>query len=363
MIDHKNGSQRDCPYASVLDPLLRTVRGNDPKSEAGTLHRIERSYQFAERRHRGRKCENGAPYITHALAVTVILAELGLDPAALMAGLLHGTVEGTEYGLDQLRRDFGDQVARLVDGLTKLDEVKVGDAAQAETVRKMIAATTEDPRVLVIKLADRLHYMRTMRTTLTMHYLKREKQAREALEVYAPLAHRIGMSTIKWELEDHAFAILHPQKYDETVRLVTERVPKCNEYLALVTDEVRQELRAAHIKATVAARSKHYYSVYEKMSVRGWEFEEIQDLVGIRILVDADRDCYAALGTVHARWNTVPGWFRDYIAMPKANMYQSLHTTVIGPCGKPIEVQIRTFAMHRRAEYGSAAHWKYKGTP
>ncbi len=356
MTDHRNGSQRGCPYASVLDPLLRTVHGNDPESEAATLHRIERSYQFAERRHRGRKCENGAPYITHALAVTVILAELGLDSAALMAGLLHGTVKDTEYCYEQLRRDFGDQVAGLVDGLTKLDEVEFGEAAQAETVRKMIAATTEDPRVLVIKLADRLHCMRTMR------YLKCEKQAREALEIYAPLAHRIGMSTIKRELEDHAFAILCPEKYDEIVRLVAERVPKRDEYLALVTDEVQQALRAAHIEATVAGRAKHYYSVYEKMIVRGWDFEEIYDLVGIRVLVDTDRDCYAALATVHARWNTVPGWFKDYIAMPKVNMYQSLHTTVIGPDGKPIEVQIRTFDMHRRAEYGIAAHWKYKGT-
>ncbi|MEV4919067.1 bifunctional (p)ppGpp synthetase/guanosine-3',5'-bis(diphosphate) 3'-pyrophosphohydrolase [Streptomyces tirandamycinicus] len=351
------GVQRSSPYNPVLEPLLRIVRGNDPKTETATLRQIERAYQVAERWHRGQKRKSGDPYITHPLAVTTILAELGMDPATLMAGLLHDTVEDTEYGLDTLRRDFGDQVALLVDGVTKLDKVKFGEAAQAETVRKMVVAMAKDPRVLVIKLADRLHNMRTMR------YLKREKQekkARETLEIYAPLAHRLGMNTIKWELEDLAFAILYPKMYDEIVRLVAERAPKRDEYLAIVTDEVQSDLRAARIKATVTGRPKHYYSVYQKMIVRGRDFAEIYDLVGIRVLVDTVRDCYAALGTVHARWNPVPGRFKDYIAMPKFNMYQSLHTTVIGPSGKPVELQIRTFDMHRRAEYGIAAHWKYK---
>ncbi|MER6090513.1 RelA/SpoT family protein [Streptomyces bluensis] len=351
------GVQRSNPYNPVLEPLLRIVRSNDPKIETSTLRQIERAYQVAERWHRGQKRKSGDPYITHPLAVTTILAELGMDPATLMAGLLHDTVEDTEYGLDQLRRDFGDQVALLVDGVTKLDKVKFGEAAQAETVRKMVVAMAKDPRVLVIKLADRLHNMRTMR------YLKREKQekkARETLEIYAPLAHRLGMNTIKWELEDLAFAILYPKMYDEIVRLVAERAPKRDEYLAIVTDEVQSDLRAARIKATVTGRPKHYYSVYQKMIVRGRDFAEIYDLVGIRVLVDTVRDCYAALGTVHARWNPVPGRFKDYIAMPKFNMYQSLHTTVIGPNGKPVELQIRTFDMHRRAEYGIAAHWKYK---
>ncbi|MFI7414416.1 GTP pyrophosphokinase [Streptomyces sp. NPDC049627] len=351
------GVQRSNPYNPVLEPLLRIVRSNDPKIETSTLRQIERAYQVAERWHRGQKRKSGDPYITHPLAVTTILAELGMDPATLMAGLLHDTVEDTEYGLDQLRRDFGDSVALLVDGVTKLDKVKFGEAAQAETVRKMVVAMAKDPRVLVIKLADRLHNMRTMR------YLKREKQekkARETLEIYAPLAHRLGMNTIKWELEDLAFAILYPKMYDEIVRLVAERAPKRDEYLAIVTDEVQQDLRAARIKATVTGRPKHYYSVYQKMIVRGRDFAEIYDLVGIRVLVDTVRDCYAALGTVHARWNPVPGRFKDYIAMPKFNMYQSLHTTVIGPNGKPVELQIRTFDMHRRAEYGIAAHWKYK---
>ncbi|MFD5449100.1 GTP pyrophosphokinase [Streptomyces sp. NPDC127100] len=351
------GVQRANPYNPVLEPLLRIVRGNDPKIETATLRQIERAYQVAERWHRGQKRKSGDPYITHPLAVTTILAELGMDPATLMAGLLHDTVEDTEYGLEDLRRDFGDVVALLVDGVTKLDKVKFGEAAQAETVRKMVVAMAKDPRVLVIKLADRLHNMRTMR------YLKREKQekkARETLEIYAPLAHRLGMNTIKWELEDLAFAILYPKMYDEIVRLVAERAPKRDEYLAIVTDEVQQDLRAARIKATVTGRPKHYYSVYQKMIVRGRDFAEIYDLVGIRVLVDTVRDCYAALGTVHARWNPVPGRFKDYIAMPKFNMYQSLHTTVIGPNGKPVELQIRTFDMHRRAEYGIAAHWKYK---
>ncbi|MET9376856.1 RelA/SpoT family protein [Streptomyces sp. NPDC003035] len=351
------GVQRSSPYNPVLEPLLRIVRSNDPKIETATLRQIERAYQVAERWHRGQKRKSGDPYITHPLAVTTILAELGMDPATLMAGLLHDTVEDTEYGLEQLRRDFGDQVALLVDGVTKLDKVKFGEAAQAETVRKMVVAMAKDPRVLVIKLADRLHNMRTMR------YLKREKQekkARETLEIYAPLAHRLGMNTIKWELEDLAFAILYPKMYDEIVRLVAERAPKRDEYLAIVTDEVQSDLRAARIKATVTGRPKHYYSVYQKMIVRGRDFAEIYDLVGIRVLVDTVRDCYAALGTVHARWNPVPGRFKDYIAMPKFNMYQSLHTTVIGPNGKPVELQIRTFDMHRRAEYGIAAHWKYK---
>ncbi|MFE4862469.1 RelA/SpoT family protein [Streptomyces sp. NPDC056670] len=351
------GVQRSSAYNPVLEPLLRIVRGNDPKIETATLRQVEQAYQVAERWHRGQKRKSGDPYITHPLAVTTILAELGMDPATLMAGLLHDTVEDTEYGLDTLRRDFGDQVALLVDGVTKLDRVQFGDAAQAETVRKMVVAMAKDPRVLVIKLADRLHNMRTMR------YLKREKQekkARETLEIYAPLAHRLGMNTIKWELEDLAFAILYPKMYDEIVRLVAERAPKRDEYLAIVTDEVQSDLRAARIKATVTGRPKHYYSVYQKMIVRGRDFAEIYDLVGIRVLVDTVRDCYAALGTVHARWNPVPGRFKDYIAMPKFNMYQSLHTTVIGPNGKPVELQIRTFDMHRRAEYGIAAHWKYK---
>ena len=248
----------------------------------------------------------------------------------------------------------------LVDGVTKLDKVKYGESAQAETIRKMVVAMAKDIRVLVIKLADRLHNMRTL------GFLRQEKQeriARETLEIYAPLAHRLGMNTIKWELEDLSFSTLHPKVYDEIVRLVAERAPSRDEYLASVIDQVHDDLRAAKVKATVTGRPKHYYSIYQKMIVRGREFGDIYDLVGIRVLVESVRDCYAALGVLHARWNPVPGRFKDYIAMPKFNMYQSLHTTVIGPQGKPVELQIRSFSMHRRAEYGIAAHWKYKEDP
>ncbi|MGH8938459.1 MAG: RelA/SpoT family protein, partial [Actinomycetes bacterium] len=309
---------------------------------------------------RGQLRKSGDPYITPPLAVTTILAELGMTPPTLCAALLHDTGEDTADTLDQLRVDFGDEVAALVDGVTKLDKVKYGESAQAETVRKMVVAMARDIRVLVIKLADRLHNMRTIR------YLRQEKQeqkARECLEIFAPLAHRLGMNTIKWELEDLSFATLYPKVYDEIVRLVTDRAPSRDDYLTGVTDHVMVDLKGAKIRAQVTGRPKHYYSIYQKMIVRGRDFAEIYDLVGIRVLVDSVRDCYAALGSIHARWNPVPGRFKDYIAMPKFNMYQSLHTTVIGPEGKPVELQIRTFAMHRRAEYGVAAHWKYKEDP
>jgi len=348
------GAPRPGGPSPVLEPLFRIVRASDPKADLRTL---EHAYQIAEKYHRGQRRKSGDPYITHPVAVTTILAELGMDIPTLCAGLLHDTVEDTDYSLDMLRRDFGDTVALLVDGVTKLDKVKLGEAAQAETVRKMVVAMARDIRVLVIKLADRLHNMRTMR------YMRREKQeqkSRETLEIYAPLAHRLGMNTIKWELEDLAFAILYPKMYDEIVHLVAERAPKREEFLAQVIDMVQGDLHGSRLKATVTGRPKHYYSVYQKMIVRGRDFTEIYDLVGIRVLVESVRDCYAALGTIHARWNPVPGRFKDYIAMPKFNMYQSLHTTVIGPQGKPVELQIRTYSMHRRAEYGVAAHWKYK---
>ncbi|MFM8895139.1 MAG: RelA/SpoT family protein, partial [Actinomycetales bacterium] len=263
----------------------------------------------------------------------------------------------TEYSLDALREDFGAEVASLVDGVTKLDRVKYGESSAAETVRKMVVAMAQDIRVLVIKLADRLHNMRTLRW---MPPEKQMKKARETLEIYAPLAHRLGMNTIKWELEDLAFATLHPKIYEEIVNLVGQRAPQRDRSLALVTKEIEEDLRAAKLKAEVTGRPKHYYSVYQKMIVRGRDFADIYDLVGVRILVENLRDCYAVLGVIHARWSPVPGRFKDFIAMPKFNMYQSLHTTVIGPGGKPVEVQIRTFDMHRAAEFGIAAHWRYK---
>lgn len=342
------------PGNPVLEPLFRAVRASHPKADLALL---ERAYVTAEKHHASQTRKSGDPYITHPLAVATILADIGMTEPTLVAALLHDTVEDTPYTLDELRRDFGDEVAALVDGVTKLDKVKYGDSAQAETIRKMIVAMSRDIRVLVIKLADRLHNMRTLR------YLKQEKQeriARETLEIFAPLAHRLGMNTLKWELEDLAFATLHPKMYDEIVRLVAERAPSRDSFLAQVIEQVEGDLRDAKIKAVVTGRPKHYYSIYQKMIVRGREFSDIYDLVGIRILVDSDRDCYAVLGVLHSRWNPVPGRFKDYVAMPKFNMYQSLHTTVIGIQGKPVELQIRTFSMHRRAEYGVAAHWKYK---
>jgi GTP pyrophosphokinase len=338
----------------VLEPLIKTLRNTHPKAD---VRLVERAYDVAAHHHRDQKRKSGDPYITHPLAVSTILAELGMNTETLCAALLHDTVEDTTYTLDQLRTDFGDVIAALVDGVTKLDKVKYGEAAQAETVRKMVVAMSRDIRVLVIKLADRLHNMRTLRY-LPRH--KQERKARETLEIFAPLAHRLGMNTLKWELEDLAFQTLYPKRFDEIARLVSERAPRRDVYLQDVIQHVSRDLREAKIKATVKGRPKHYYSIYQKMIARELSFEDIYDLVGIRVLVDTVRDCYAALGTIHARWNPVPGRFKDYIAMPKFNMYQSLHTTVIGPEGKPVELQIRTRAMHNRAEYGIAAHWKYK---
>jgi guanosine-3',5'-bis(diphosphate) 3'-pyrophosphohydrolase len=343
-------------HGAVLEPLIATHRAAHPKAD---IKSVQQGYETAERFHRGQLRKSGDPYITHPLAVATILAELGMDTTTLVAALLHDTVEDTGYTLEQLKIDFGAEVAHLVDGVTKLDRAKFGAAAEAETIRKMVVAMARDPRVLVIKLADRLHNMRTLR------FLPREKQerkSREVLEVLAPLAHRLGMNTVKWELEDLAFATLFPKRYDEIVRLVGERAPSRDVAIVEVTEKVQADLNAAKIKATVSGRPKHYYSIYQKMIVRGRDFTDIYDLVGIRIHVESVRDCYAALGVVHANWQPVPGRFKDFIAMPKFNMYQSLHTTVIGPEGKPVEMQIRSWAMHRTAEYGIAAHWKYKET-
>ncbi|NAZ87383.1 RelA/SpoT family protein [Kineococcus sp. T90] len=351
------GQHRQSNVSPVLEPLLRTVRVTHPKAD---LSVVERAFDRAENAHDGQRRKSGDPYITHPVAVATILAELGMTPSTLAAALLHDTVEDTDYSLEDLRREFGDEIAQLVDGVTKLDKVTYGEAAQSETVRKMIVAMAKDIRVLVIKLADRLHNARTWRYVPAA---SAEKKARETLEIYAPLAHRLGMNTIKWELEDLAFATVYPKRFDEIVRLVADRAPAREEYLAGVRGQIEEDLKSARVRATVTGRPKHYYSIYQKMIVRGRDFAEIYDLVGVRVLVDSVRDCYAVLGALHARWNPVPGRFKDYIAMPKFNMYQSLHTTVIGPEGKPVEIQIRTFTMHRRAEYGVAAHWKYKDDP
>jgi GTP diphosphokinase / guanosine-3',5'-bis(diphosphate) 3'-diphosphatase len=348
------GAQRGLTINPVLEPLIKTVRGTHPKADVRV---VERAYETAAYWHRDQKRRSGDPYITHPLAVATILAELGMNTETICAALLHDTVEDTPYTLTELRGEFGEDVAALVDGVTKLDKVKYGESAEAETVRKMVVAMSRDIRVLVIKLADRLHNMRTLR------YLPREKQerkAREVLEIFAPLAHRLGMTKVKWELEDLAFATLYSKRFDEIVRLVSERSPRRDVFLEEVIQDVSHDLRDNKVKARVTGRPKHYYSIYQKMIARNVGFDDIYDLVGIRVLVDSVKDCYAALGIIHARWNPVPGRFKDYIAMPKFNMYQSLHTTVIGPGGKPVELQIRTWRMHQKAEYGVAAHWKYK---
>ena len=345
---------RSGPYASDINEIVRICKTNHPKAD---LTIIDKAFETAELAHRGQVRKSGEPYITHPIAVTRILAELGIGPVTLAASLLHDTVEDTDYDLGMLRRDFGDEVAMLVDGVTKLDKVKFGEDAQAETVRKMVVAMSKDIRVLVIKLADRLHNARTWQFVPAE---KARKKAQETLEIYAPLAHRLGINTLKWELEDLSFGVLYPKVYEEIVNLVKQRTPKRAEYIEAVIDAIEEDLRDNKIKGKVAGRPKQYYSIYQKMVVRGREFDDIYDLVGIRVLVNSVRDCYAVLGAVHARWNPVPGRFKDYIAMPKFNLYQSLHTTVIGPQGRAVEIQIRTHEMHQRAEYGVAAHWKYK---
>ena len=345
------GGKRSHPE---LEPLLRTLRRYHPKTDTRV---VERAYEVAAAQHQGQVRRSGEAYITHPLAVATILADLGMSGATLAAALLHDTVEDTGLSLDDLRAEFGDEVASLVDGVTKLDKVTYGQATAAETVRKMVVAMARDIRVLVIKLADRLHNMRTLRF---MPEDKQQVKARETLEIYAPLAHRLGMNAVKWELEDLAFATLYPKMYDEIVRLVGQRAPSRDQYLRRVIDELESDLRKGRVKALVTGRPKHYYSVYQKMVVRGRDFADIYDLVGVRILVDSVRDCYAVLGLIHSKWSPVPGRFKDFIAMPKFNMYQSLHTTVIGPDGRPVELQIRTHDMHRAAEYGVAAHWRYK---
>ncbi|MGH3682561.1 MAG: RelA/SpoT family protein, partial [Natronosporangium sp.] len=342
--------------SEVLNPVVAEHKLSHPKADVQLL---QRAFDVASRWHAGQFRKSGDPYITHPLAVAWILAGLGMDTITLVAALLHDTIEDTDYTLEQMRNDFGEEVALLVDGVTKLDAVKLGDAAKAETVRKMVVAMAKDPRVLVIKLADRLHNMRTL-TFLPRP--KQEQKAKEVLEILAPLAHRLGMNQLKWELEDLAFGTLFPKRFEEINRLIAEHQPQRDTQLRRVTQKVQADLRAAKIKADVVGRPKHLYSIYQKMIVRGRDFGDIYDLVGVRILVETVRDCYAALGVIHASWQPVPGRFKDYIAMPKFNMYQSLHTTVIGPAGKPVEMQIRSGAMDRTAEFGIAAHWKYKET-
>jgi GTP pyrophosphokinase len=337
--------------------VIRSLRTNHPKADVAL---VEKAFSIAEQAHSSQLRKSGEPYISHPVAVAQILADLGIGATTIAAALLHDTVEDTPYSIEKLRSDFGEEVSMLVDGVTKLDKIKFGDSAQAETVRKMVVAMSKDIRVLVIKLADRLHNARTWKYVSEQ---SAKRKAQETLEIYAPLAHRLGISTLKLELEDLSFEILYPKVYEEIVNLVTQRTPMREQYLDEVIGAIESDLKSERIKGKVAGRPKQYYSIYQKMVVRGREFDEIYDLVGIRVLVGSVRDCYAVLGAIHARWNPVPGRFKDYIAMPKFNLYQSLHTTVIGPTGKAIEIQIRTNDMHARAELGIAAHWKYKQGP
>lgn len=340
-----------------IEPLVRALRANHPKADVSL---IERAYATAEKAHRGQMRKSGEPYITHPVAVATILAEVGMTSPTLAAALLHDTVEDTDYSLEQLTADFGPAIAQLVDGVTKLDKIRYGERAQSETLRKMIIAMSRDIRVLLIKLADRLHNARTWRFVPVE---SAKKKARETLEIYAPLAHRLGMNMIKWELEERSFKILYPEIYEEIDHLVSERAPERDLYLREVIAQIEEDLRRSGTQGTVTGRPKNHYSIYQKMIVRNKAFDEIFDLVAVRVLVETVRDCYAVLGALHGRWNPIPGRFKDYIAMPKFNFYQSLHTTVIGPGGKPVEIQIRTYEMHEHAEHGVAAHWKYKQNP
>lgn len=338
--------------------LLKPLSDGLARTHPGfSISDLERAFTAANKAHSGQLRKSGEPYITHPVAVAQILTELGMDLPTIMAALLHDTVEDTTYSIEHIKREFGEEVTSLVDGVTKLDKLTYGPTAEAETLRKMVVAMSRDIRVLVIKLADRLHNARTW------EFIAREtaeRKARETLDIYAPLAHRLGMNAIKWELEDLSFKTLEPKKYEEIERLVSERSPARDSLTNEVVTAIDADLHTESINAKVSGRQKHFYSVYQKMVVRGREFNDIYDLVGIRILVESVRDCYGALGAIHARWSPVPGRFKDYIAMPKFNLYQSLHTTVMGPSGKAVEIQIRTFDMHARAEYGIAAHWKYK---
>ena len=342
--------------AHELAPLLAAYKRRHPK---GSVANINRAYDTSREAHRHQTRTTGEAYITHPVAVASVIADIGLDEASIIAALLHDAVEDTELTLADITQAFGDEVAAIVDGVTKLDRLQFDslEAQQAATMRKMLVAMARDLRVLIIKLADRLHNMRTLASSPQE---KQQRVAQETLDIYAPLAHRLGMQEIKQQLEDLSFAALYPKRYAEVEHLVSTRAPERNVYLARVLGQVEKLLEGVKIKAELTSRGKHLWSIYEKMVQKGREFDDIFDLMAIRIVVDNVRDCYAALGVIHGYWKPVVGRFKDYIAMPKFNLYQSLHTTVIGPDGKTIEVQIRTRDMHQRAEWGVASHWAYK---
>jgi GTP diphosphokinase / guanosine-3',5'-bis(diphosphate) 3'-diphosphatase len=352
-------ADNDRPKAAtrkLLDDLFRQIVRYNPAYERDL---ISRAFALAASRHRDQLRASGEDYILHPLGTATICADLRLDSATIAAAILHDVVEDTDVSIEEVREEFGDEIALLVDGVTKLTQMSFSsvEEEQAENFRKMIIAMARDIRVILIKLADRLHNMRTLR------YLGKEKQiqkARETLEIYAPLAHRLGIESMRWELEDLAFATLHPRKYSEIQQMVAQRRADREEYIEEARLYLRRELEKVKITADISGRAKHFYSIYEKMTRKGKEFNEIYDLTALRVLVDSIKDCYGALGVIHSLWKPLPGRFKDYVAMPKFNMYQSLHTTVIGPQGKPLEIQIRTHDMHETAELGIAAHWLYK---
>ncbi len=320
---------------------------------------LKKAYEFASEAHAGQRRKRGEPFIAHPVEVAIILADLRMDISVLCAALLHDTVEDTSVTHERIVEEFGSEIAQLVEGVTKISHIEVEDLTdeQAATIRKMLVAMSEDIRIIVIKLADRLHNMRTL---AALPEDRRIFKSRETLEIYAPIAHRLGVNSIKWELEDLAFYYLEPNKFKQISRMVTESRAEREAYLSQVIDILQKEMGKVGIKAQIAGRPKHLYSIYQKMTQKGKGFSEIYDLIAVRIIVKTVKDCYSALGAVHALWHPMPGRFKDYIAMPKYNMYQSLHTTVIGPAGRPLEVQIRTKQMHRTSEYGVAAHWRYK---
>jgi GTP diphosphokinase / guanosine-3',5'-bis(diphosphate) 3'-diphosphatase len=349
------------PHEDLLEELLADVEAYKPDVDRDLLRR---AFLYAEKAHKGQKRRSGEDFIHHPIGAAKIVAELHLDEATIAAALLHDTVEDTGASTDDLRTEFGDEVAQLVEGVTKLTRIQFAsrEHAEAENYRKMIIAMAEDVRVILIKLADRLHNMRTI------EYLGKQKQvqkAKEVLEVYAPLAHRLGIHALKWELEDLAFQTLHPRKYEEIKTMVAERRADRQEHVAEAAEVLEQELNKVDIPADISGRAKHFYSIYEKMAKKGKEFNEIYDLTAMRVIVqrsgdEGTRDCYGALGLIHSLWKPMPGRFKDYIAMPKLNHYKALHTTVIGPQGRPLEIQVRTHEMHETAEFGIAAHWLYK---
>ena len=341
-----------------IAPVLSAYRARHPKAST-TM--IAKAYDMAAEAHSGQMRNSGEGYIHHPLAVARIVAELGLDDITIAAALLHDAVEDTGVTLDDVRKALHADVALIVDGVTKLERIHFDskEAQHAATMRKLLVAIAKDLRVLIIKLADRLHNMRTIGG---MAPAKQRRIAQETMEIYAPLAHRLGMQEIKCQLEDLAFASLHPRRYAEISQMVTTRLPERERIIDDVTTKVKARLVELQISADVSGRPKHLWSIYEKMVIKGREFGDIFDLVAIRVIVDSVKDCYGALGSIHALWRPVQGRFKDYIAMPKFNLYQSLHTTVVGPNGKPIEVQIRTKEMHSRAEHGVASHWAYKAS-